>query len=245
MIPLHDDIPSSRRPVVTIALIVANVLAFGYELTLGSGALESFLQAWAVVPRELAAAWQASWAGDVRPWAFVPVLSAMFLHGGWLHLGSNMLYLWIFGDNVEGRLGHLGFLVFYLVSGVAATALQVGLDPASGVPNLGASGAIAGVLGAYLVLFPDARVLTLLFLGVFVTTVRISALWLLGLWFILQALQGASEVATGAAGTGGVAWWAHVGGFVTGLVVGLLLRALGPGGPRRNRYADRWYSDRW
>lgn len=245
MIPLHDDIPSPRRPVVTIALIAANVLAFFYELSLGSGALETFLLDWAIVPRDLTAAWHALLGGEVRPWAFVPILSAMFLHGGWLHLGSNMLYLWIFGDNIEGRMGHVGFALFYLLAGTAASAAQVALDPTSMVPILGASGAIAGVLGAYLVLFPDARVLTLVFLGFFVTTLRLSALWLLGLWFVLQALQGASEVAAGAAGAGGVAWWAHVGGFVTGMIVGLLLRGLGPRPPRRNRYADRWYSDRW
>lgn len=242
MIPLHDDIPSRRRPIVTWLLILANVLAFSYELTLGPGALEAFFYTWAVIPQEVTAAWRSLWGGRVDLEAFVPVFTAMFLHGGWLHIGSNMLYLWIFGDNVEDRLGHWGFLVFYLVAGVAATALQVGLNPASTVPNLGASGAIAGVLGAYLLLYPDARVLTLVFLGVFLTTIRISALWLLGIWFALQALRGFAEI--GSADGGGVAWWAHVGGFVVGMIVGGILRLFTPK-RRRNRYADRWYSDRW
>lgn len=244
MIPLHDDIPSRRRPVVTWLLILANILVFVYELTLGPGALEAFLETWAVIPRDVTAAWHALWRGQGSAWAFAPIFSAMFMHGGWLHIGSNMLYLWIFGDNVEDRMGHWGFLLFYLAAGVAATALQVGLNPQGAVPNLGASGAIAGVLGAYLVLYPDARVLTLVFLGFFLTTIRLSALWLLGIWFLLQALRGVSEIATGTGDVGGVAWWAHVGGFVLGLIVGALLRVFTPR-RRRNPYADRWYSDRW
>ena len=244
MIPLHDDIPSQRRPIVTWLLILANILAFTYEMTLGPGALEAFFQTWAVIPREVTAAWRALLGGALEPEAFVPVFSAMFLHGGWLHIGSNMLYLWIFGDNVEDRMGHVGFLIFYLFAGVAATALQVGLNPESPVPNLGASGAIAGVLGAYLLLYPDARVLTLIFLGFFITTARLSALWLLGIWFVLQAVRGFAEFGAGAAGGGGVAWWAHVGGFVVGMIVGGILRIFTPR-RQRNRYADRWYSDRW
>jgi len=243
MIPLHDDIPSRRRPIVTWLLIVANILAFTYELTLGPGALETFFYTWAVIPLDITVAWRSLLGGQFDPGAFVPVFTAMFLHGGWLHIGSNMLYLWIFGDNVEDRMGHLGFLVFYLLAGVAATALQVGLNPESSVPNLGASGAIAGVLGAYLLLYPDARVLTLVFLGFFLTTLRISALWLLGIWFALQAVRGFAEIGAAADG-GGVAWWAHVGGFVVGMIVGGILRLLTPK-RRRNRYADRWYSDRW
>lgn len=244
MIPLHDDIPSRRRPFVTWLLILANILAFTYELTLGPGALEAFLRSWAVIPQDLTAAWRALLAGKPDPGAFAPVLTAMFLHGGWLHIGSNMLYLWIFGDNIEDRMGHVGFLIFYLLAGAAATALQVGLNPASGVPNLGASGAIAGVLGAYLILYPDARVLTLVFLGFFMTTIRLSALWLLGIWFALQAVRGFAEFGSGAGDVGGVAWWAHVGGFVVGMIVGFLLRGITPR-RQRNRYADRWYSDRW
>lgn len=244
MIPLHDDIPSRRRPIVTWLLIVANILAFTYELTLGPGALEAFFHAYAVVPRDLSAAWRDLLGGSMQPEAFLPVLTAMFLHGGWLHLGSNMLYLWIFGDNVEDRMGHVGFLIFYLLAGAAATALQVGLNPDSMIPNLGASGAIAGVLGAYLLLFPDARVLTLVLLGFFITTMRLSALWLLGLWFVIQALSGLADAAAGRGDVGGVAWWAHVGGFVMGMIVGAILRHRRPP-PRRNRYADRWYSNRW
>ncbi|MNK50538.1 Rhomboid protease GluP [compost metagenome] len=244
MIPLHDDIPSRRRPIVTWLLILTNILAFTYELALGSGALETFFHTWAVVPQHLTGAWRALLGGRFEPWAFVPVFVAMFLHGGWLHIGSNMLYLWIFGDNVEDRMGHVGFLVFYLLAGVAATALQVGLNPESTIPNLGASGAIAGVLGAYLVLYPEARVLTLVFLGFFLTTIRLSALWLLGIWFLLQALRGFAEFSAGSGDVGGVAWWAHVGGFVVGVIVAAFLRLFTPK-RRRNRYADRWTSDRW
>ena len=244
MIPLHDDIPSRRRPVVTWLLILVNILAFGFELTLGSDALAGFFNLYAVVPRDLTAAWRGLLGGSLDVGPFLSVFTAMFLHGGWLHIASNMLYLWIFGDNVEDRLGHVGFLVFYLVAGVAATALQVGLNPESAVPNIGASGAIAGVLGAYLLLYPDARVLTLVFLGFFITTVRISALWLLGIWFALQAVRGFAEFGSGAAEGGGVAWWAHIGGFIVGMIVGLVLRRMTP---RRQRspYSDRWYSDRW
>lgn len=233
MIPLHDDIPSRRKPLITYLLLVANLLAFLHQQTLGAQ-LRAFLHAWAVIPASLTHAWPTLAAGHLEPVAWVPVLTAMFLHGSWLHLGGNMLFLWIFADNVEDRLGHVGFLLFYLLAGIAATALQVGLEPASSIPVLGASGAIAGVLGAYLVLYPDARVLTLFTLGL-ITVWRIRAFWFLLVWFGFQALQ----LLLGT--SGGVAWGAHVGGFLLGLLVGLLAR---PRTPRRNRFADRWYSNR-
>lgn len=161
----------------------------------------------------------------------------MFLHGGWMHLIGNMWFLYVFGDNVEGRMGHFR----YLISGLAATAAQWLLSPGSDVPLVGASGAIAGVLGAYMVMFPYSRVLTLLTLGFFVTTARIAAPWFLGLWFVVQAFSGL--VSLGIKQVGGVAWWAHIGGFVVGFVVGIFFR----GGRRRGRYWDYYYDrfDDW
>lgn len=242
MIPLHDDVPAWRRPVVTYLLIALNLVAFLYELALGPQ-ITPFLQQWAVIPRELTLEWPRLLAGQVRPEVWWPVLSAMFLHGGWLHLGGNMLFLWIFGDNVEDRLGRAGFLLFYVAAGVAATALQVYLNPMSRVPTLGASGAIAGVLGAYVVLYPRAQVLTLVPLGLLTTTLRVPAVLYLFVWFALQALQGVVSLGAGRADTGGVAWWAHVGGFLLGLMVGAVLRLVRRP-PPRNPYADRWYSNR-
>lgn len=242
MIPLHDDIPSAKTPVVNYALIVINVLAFFYELSLGPQ-LGPFLYHWAVVPRHLAHEWGILAHGLVRIPQWLPLLTAMFLHGGWLHIAGNMLFLWIFGDNVEDRLGHVPYLLFYLASGVAATALQVAFDPRGVLPSLGASGAIAGVLGAYLVLYPEAEVLTLVFLGLFLTTLRISAVWFLLVWFALQAVHGLTSLGAAQANMGGVAYWAHVGGFIVGIAVGLVLKRQQPR-PPRNRYADRWYSNR-
>ncbi len=242
MIPLHDDIPSPRVPVVNYALIVLNVVAFLHELTLGP-AIEAFFRQWAVVPREVTTAWLQLTHGVIQTDVWLTVLTAMFLHGGWLHLLGNMLSLWIFGDNVEGRLGHVGFLLFYLFAGAVATLLQVAVNPMSTIPNLGASGAIAGVLGCYLILFPDARVLTLVPLGFFLTTIRIWAWIYLVLWFAIQAVQGVSMLAPARADVGGVAWWAHIGGFVVGIAVGVASRATRRP-PPRNPYADRWYSNR-
>lgn len=242
MIPLHDDIPSPRVPIVNYALILVNVVVFLHELSLGP-AVDAFFRQWAVVPRELTTAWPLLQKGVVHADVWLTVLTAMFLHGGWLHLVGNMLTLWIFGDNVEGRLGHVGYLLFYLLAGVVATVLQVLVNPLGTIPTLGASGAIAGVLGFYLVLFPDARVLTLVPLGFILTTVRISALVYLLLWFAMQAVQGVAALAPTQADVGGVAWWAHIGGFVFGLAVGVMVR-MSRRPPPRNKYADRWYSNR-
>lgn len=239
MIPLHDDIPSRRTPIVTTILIFANLLAFVYELSLGPK-LGSFLHHWAVIPGDLLREWPVLLEGNLRTEQWISLISAMFLHGGWLHLGGNLLFLWIFGDNVEDAMGHLGFLLFFLLAGLGAWGLQIALEPSSLIPALGASGAIAGVLGAYLVLFPEAEVLTLVPLGFLLTTMRISARWFLFIWFAFQALHGVTSLA-GSAGQGGVAWWAHIGGFAVGLLVGWTLK---PRPPRRNRFADRWYSNR-
>jgi membrane associated rhomboid family serine protease len=222
MIPLKDD-PGARRtfPLVTVALVVVNVLAFLYELALGDG-VEAFISAAGVVPAEFLCRCDLP-PPDVGPF-WVTLLTSQFLHGGWLHLGGNMLYLWIFGDNVEDAFGHLGYLAFYLAGGVMAGLVQVVVDPSSQVPSLGASGAIAAVLAAYVVLFPSAQVRTLLVIGPFVTVRRLSALLLIGFWFVIQLFDGLAALGHTSASEGGVAYWAHVGGFVFGLAVAMLLR---------------------
>jgi membrane associated rhomboid family serine protease len=206
VIPIGDD-NSSRRiiPWVTWGLIAVNFIVFFMELAFG----EPFIVQWAFTPRRFLV----NPAGD-----FITVFSAMFMHGGWLHLLSNMLYLWIFGDNVEDRLGHIKFLVFYLLCGIVATFAQFIFSMDSGIPNLGASGAIAGVLGAYLVMFPRGRVSVLLGYGI----IPLPALMVIGLWFLLQLFAGFGSL--GAAGdTGGVAYMAHVGGFIAGLALAFLI----------------------
>jgi membrane associated rhomboid family serine protease len=202
LFPIGDD-NSSRKtmPVVTYTLIALNVLFFFVELSGG----EPFIQRWSVVPRRLVN----DPGGD-----FVTVFSSMFMHGGWLHLAGNMLYLWIFGDNVEDRLGHLKFLLFYLLCGIGATLAQVAFTANSNIPNLGASGAIAGVLAAYLILFPKGQVRVLMGRGI----VPMPALMVIGLWIALQFINGVGSI-TESAETGGVAYMAHIGGFVAGLVL--------------------------
>jgi membrane associated rhomboid family serine protease len=210
MFPLGDD-NSGRRamPVVTVVLIALNVLVFFLELNGG----DRFIREWAFIP----ARFSANPGGDAHT-----VISSMFMHGGWLHLGGNMLYLWIFGDNIEDAFGTFKFLVFYLVCGIAATFAQYGFTPNSNIPNVGASGAIAGVLGAYLLLFPHARVRVLVYNQV----VALPALVVLGMWIALQVFSGVGSIANTAQTeeTGGVAYMAHVGGFAAGFVLCLLLR---------------------
>ena len=230
MIPLRDANPTQRRPVVTIALIALCVAAFTWELIVqaegGDAGLESLFRQWALVPGDLTAAFGGQ-GGLGHPVA--TVITSMFLHGGWIHLGGNMLYLWIFGNNVEDRFGRLWFLLFYLFGGVVAAATQVAVDPTSSTPVLGASGAIAAVLGAYLVLYPGARVLSLVFLGFFYQLLQIPAIVVLGLWFVLQLVNGAMSLGVPSS-AGGVALFAHIGGFVAGAIVALLVRTAG--GPR-------------
>jgi hypothetical protein len=211
MIPIRDTIPSSRVPIVNYVLIFANLGLFFYEISLGEN-LPSFLERFAVIPARLLG------GGDFSARDLLTPVTAMFLHGGWMHVLGNMLYLYIFGDNVEDTLGHGRYLLFYIACGVASFAVQIGFQPASAVPNIGASGAIAGVLGAYFLLFPRARVVTLLPLFIFFTVVDIPAVVFLGLWFLLQFLSGTVSLGHAAA-KGGVAWWAHVGGFVAGIVL--------------------------
>ena len=225
MIPLRDSIPRRTVPFVTRLLVVVNVAVFVLELLQGD-LLDGFVNTFAFVPARL------FHPGLFPGWTIgdsvVTIFTAMFLHGGVLHLAGNMLFLWIFGDNVEDAFGHVRFLVFYLACGVAATLLQALLAPASAIPNLGASGAIAGVLGAYFVLYPRARIVTIVPLFILFPLVEIPAgLYLLG-WFLLQFWMGSSQLASsgrGLADGGGVAFWAHVGGFVAGVAWVLVFRS--------------------
>jgi len=231
VIPLYDRNPTRRFPIVTVGLIVACFLAFGLELTIsasgGDAALERFFSEWGAVPARISAAAR---AGDWFSQPMLGIFTSMFLHGGWLHILGNMLYLWIFGNNVEDRMGRLPFLAFYLVGGVIAALSQLAIDPTSRDPLIGASGAIAAALGAYLVLFPGARIRSLVFLGVFFTLVEVPALVILGFWFVLQLINGFAALGPQTA-AGGVAFFAHIGGFALGVVVGLVLRARGDNSP--------------
>ena len=219
MIPIRDDNPTGRAPFVTRTLIAVNVALFLYQLSLGPG-LRMFMYEWGMVPLRLSAALQVGNEPVVVPAA--TLLTSTFLHGGWLHLIGNMWYLWIFGDNIEDRLGHARFLIFYLVAGVFAGFVHYLTAASSQVPTVGASGAIAAVLGGYLVAFPRARVLTLVPLFIFIQFVWLPAVLVLGLWFFYQFFSGALSLSYGAGG--GVAWWAHIGGFVFGAIA---MRALG------------------
>jgi len=242
MIPLHDDNPTSLRPLVTVALIVACTLVFLWQITLPARQAQAAVYAFGMIPAVL--------FGDAKlppelvaiP-AVASLITSMFLHGGWLHLIGNMLYLWIFGNNIEDAMGHGRFIAFYLLCGVAAAMTQAVQDPASAIPMIGASGAIGGVLGGYIVLFPRARILVLVPLGVIFFTWRIPALVVLGVWFAVQFLM--SSMSPGA--TGGVATWAHIGGFVAGMILIIPFRdkrfALF-GGPRRAGAASRPRSSR-
>jgi membrane associated rhomboid family serine protease len=206
MLPIHDDDASRVVPVVTYGLIALNILVFFLELING----DPFVEQWSFIPSRFLA----NPAGD-----FATIFTSMFMHAGWLHIGGNMLYLWIFGDNVEDWFGHLPYLAFYLLCGVAATFAQLAFSMGSTIPSLGASGAIAGVLGAYIVLFPRERVTVLLDYG---GIARVPAIIVIGLWFVLQLFSGIGSVAA-TTDTGGVAYMAHVGGFMAGLVITWIL----------------------
>src|SRR3972149_11314459 len=212
MFPLRDNIPTDKKPVVTVAIILANVLIFFYQLSLGEN-FNYLLFKYGAIPFEITQGQEVTYeAAFPIP---LTLFTAMFLHGGWMHVIGNMWYLWIFGNNVEDKLGHFRFVIFYLLSGLIASLTYVATNVNSQVPMIGASGAIAGVLGAYLIRFPGARVLTLIWFGFFVRIVAIPALYVLGFWFIIQLLNGLPAI--GANITGGVAWFAHIGGFVAGM----------------------------
>lgn len=235
MIPLRDDVPSRRSPIVNTTLIVLNVVVFLFEtVALGSSPLQEFTYRWGLVPVEF-------WRGE-GPRVWMTLFTSMFLHGGWWHLISNMLALYIFGDNIEDRVGHVGYLLFYLIGGLVAAGAHLVAYSESTLPTVGASGAIAGVLGAYLVLFPQARVLTLVPVFYFVRLIEIPAFIYLGFWFISQLFNGifalaAADVFQG----GGVAWWAHIGGFAFGLL-SIRLVASPPKAHVAGRY-DPWEDD--
>jgi len=220
VIPLKDKNPTQRVPVVNIALIVANIAVFLYEVSLGPR-IEQFFLTFGVVPSDIV---ESLTSGQIRLGAVSPFFTSMFLHGGWLHLAGNMLYLWVFGDNVEDKLGHGRYLVFYLVCGLAASLLHVFIAPSSSMPTVGASGAISGVLGAYLLMFPRARVLTVIPIFFFLQFAELPALVVLGFWFVMQFFNGLISLGYETGGMGGVAWWAHVGGFVAGLILILPFR---------------------
>ena len=228
MFPLIDDIPHRKLPFVTYALIALNIVVFFWEVTLGPQ-LNGVIQQIAFVPARF------SPTGGLEAW--LPIFTSMFLHGGSWHLISNMVALWIFGDNVEDRLGHGRFLLLYLLSGVAAALLHWAFYPTSTVPIVGASGAISGVLGAYLILFPYAHVYTLLFIPFFwMEIVAIRAYYYLGIWLLTQLFNGMFSLSVKTWQTGGgIAWWAHVGGFIAGVILVFLLRR-----PEPKRWPDQY-----
>jgi membrane associated rhomboid family serine protease len=222
MIPLRSTERVYATAVVTMSLIAVNTLVFLYQATLNPLALNQFVEHWGIIP-------------DYRPFNMASLVTSMFLHGGWLHLIGNMLFLWVFGRNVEELIGGTRFLIFYLLCGLVAAVAHVMLNPYSRVPTIGASGAIAGVMGAYLIKFPRARIVTLVPIFVFITTMEIPAALLLIYWFGIQFFSGIGSLANADYTGGGVAWFAHVGGFIAGL---LLIRLF----PVKKRW-KAWYAD--
>ena len=206
MFPISDVIPSRTRPVVTIGLIAVNALIFLYQLQLDDVTVQRLVFRFGVIPARF---------------SYVDVVTSMFLHADFLHFLGNMVFLWIFGDNVEDRLGHTKYVLFYLGSGAIAAIAQVFADPSSFAPMIGASGAIAGVMGAYFVIYPHSRVLTVVFLVLFLDIIEIPAIFFLGIWFLLQLLNGAMTFGTQ---EGGVAFWAHAAGFLAGIAAGVSVR---------------------
>ncbi|HKT81372.1 MAG TPA: rhomboid family intramembrane serine protease [Vicinamibacterales bacterium] len=217
MFPLRDVIPSRTIPFITVTIIVLNAIAWLYELMLPQPQLEVFLQIYGVVPAYFSAP---------------TLITSMFLHGSWMHVIGNMWWLWIFGDNVEDRLGHGRYLAFYLGCGIAAALGQMFIDPTSTLPTIGASGAIAGVMGAYLVLYPHSRVLTLVPIIFYLEIIELPAILLLGIWFVMQLFSAGSVAVTASTQGGGVAFMAHVAGFVVGMIGVVLLR--------KRRTPDLW-----
>ncbi len=249
MIPLRDDVPSRTFPFVNYGLIAINAVLFLGEMGMGRE-LERFFSRAAVVPllySNYSGSPRLFDAGDLIGSVLdtelrTRILLSMFLHGGLMHFLGNMLYLWIFGDNVEDRCGHVKYLIFYLLTGYAASIAHIWSDPASRIPSIGASGAIAGVLGAYMTLYPNARVVTLLPLGFFSQLVQLPALFFLGFWFLQQFVFGIAELGGPRSSGGGVAWWAHIGGFVAGVA---LIWFFQSGKRRPPRPRDEWWEGRY
>jgi membrane associated rhomboid family serine protease len=208
MIPLKDNIPTKTTPIITISLILVNIFVFLWQRFLLEGIPgEAIFRTYGLVPNEFLSAVTSRW--DLLPFNTLTVFTSMFLHAGVFHLAGNMLYLWIFGNNVEDAMGRSRFVLFYLLSGIVAAAFQFFYDPTAKIPMIGASGAVSGVLGAYLVLFPYARVSTLIFIVIFIKIVRLPAILLLSIWFFIQVFFSQGE---------GVAWYAHIGGFIFGVL---------------------------
>lgn len=211
MIPLKADVPRSTFPLIVLLLISINILLFLHEISLEKS-LELFIRTYGIIPVNFS-------SSNVDIFSrFSPLITSTFLHGSWLHLLGNMWFLWLFGNNIEDRMGHLRFPLFYLSCGIAGSLAHIYINPESTIPSIGASGAISGILGAYFVLYPFARVLTLVPIF-FIWFVKLPAFFFLGFWFLMQFFSGASSILNGEAMTGGVAWWAHIGGFVTGIIL--------------------------
>lgn len=210
MLPINDYIPTRRFPIATLTIILLNIIVFIFELV--SGGSEALFNTLGIIPAQAVTAPLA-----LHTWQHL--VTSMFTHGGFAHIGFNMLYLWIFGNNVEDTMGSFRFLIFYLLTGAVAAAAHIIMNTGSQTPMIGASGAIAGVLGAYIILYPRAKVRTLIFWGVFARIADISALWVLGSWFVLQLFNGLAAIGNAYSGAvGGVAFWAHIGGFLAGLL---------------------------
>jgi membrane associated rhomboid family serine protease len=217
MIPIKDNIPTRTFPIITAGLIFVNIVLFlWFKFSLTGAELENLYRSFGLIPREFLLSAEAR--VDLLPYNVLTLFTSMFLHGGFLHVGGNMLYLWIFGNNVEDAMGHGRFVVFYFLAGVSAAAVQILYDPSSNVPMVGASGAVSGVLGAYLILFPYAKIVTVLIIIVFIKIVELPAILILSIWFFMQLLY---------SGAGGVAWYAHIGGFIFGLLTIRLFRRKG------------------
>lgn len=229
MFPLRDSQPSGSIPFITYLIIAINVLVFLFEISLGDQGLSVFLRNFGLVPEVF--------IQQFGPYEIFTLFSCMFLHGGWMHLISNMWALFIFGDNIEDKLGHLGYLIFYLACGVCAGLTQVFMSQGSVIPTVGASGAIAGVLGGYIVCYPTARVLTAIPIFFIIRLIEVPAAVYLGFWFLSQFFTGFASIAREAGEEGGVAWWAHVGGFVAGVVLVKLM------GMRRQHIDYHDYTD--
>jgi hypothetical protein len=231
MIPIRDRNPSGTFPYVTIGIIIINVFIFLYELSLDSG-LGVFVMKFGVVPLRVSNYSQASDLTFIN--TFFPFISSMFLHGGFIHLIGNMWFLWIFGDNIEDKLGHFKFIAFYFLCGIIASSVHVFFNSQSNVPCIGGSGAIAGVLGAYMVTFPRARVVTIVPLFIFIHVMELPAMVVLGFWFVIQFFNGAASITASTSGAG-VAWWAHIGGFAAGVIILYIIRIFSARKPVRRR----------